>query len=303
MHDDTNLQDSIEHRRPADRRTLLDRGGNVASRVRRQSTSTSPGDGGRLLKYVLASFWGLFWFWNAVDHAITTDAVPLFKGRLRYDGIYQLFSTIGLENQWVALVGLNVATVLEIAAFVALAVALWYTYRRDDRRATDFFVVGMLSGIAVMMFFSVGDVVFGHRAELREHTLYWMFQVVTLVIYLSLPNTQLAASVRDLYADNRDAVHTVLVATLLVSTVAFGTSYQRMDAVADARNDALEVTQISDNVYRLVLPPATGQETWEASITEFERTHPGKCVGDVTQLVWPAPNNAKILYLTTEDCG
>lgn len=302
MTEDTHQQ-RIDHQRTDDDRTFVDEENGITSGLRPHPTSTPLRGDERLIKYILIVFWGLFWFWNAVDHTITTDAVPLFKGRYRYDGLYQLFSTIGLENQYVALVGLNVATVFEVTAFVSLSVALWYTYRRDAHRATDFFVVGMLSGIVVMMYFSVGDVIFGHRAELREHTLYWMFQVVTLVIFLYLPDTHLTASVRDLYADNRGVVRLIIIATLLVSTVAFGTSVQRMDAVTDARNGPLEVTQISDNVFRLILPAGVGQDTWEESVREFERTHAGKCVADVTQLVWPAPTNAKVLYLTTEDCG
>ncbi|PSP76894.1 hypothetical protein BRC81_11100 [Halobacteriales archaeon QS_1_68_20] len=252
----------------------------------------------RFIRYALVVYWGMFWLMNAVDHLLVTDAAPLFKGKYRYDSLYQYFDSIGVDSGYVALAAMNVSTVLEVVAFATLACSLWYTYRGDSRRATDFFVVGMFAGILVMTYFAVGDVVFGDRAELLEHTQYWMFQVVTLVLYLYVPETRISSTVGSFYGNNRKALATVVVVTLLFSSAALATSLQRMDSVTGMQNEAFEATDLGNGVYRVDLAVGAGQDAWERTLDEFRRDHPNRTVVDVRSV----PGDPNTVYVLTESC-
>lgn len=61
--------------------------------------------------------------------------------------------------------------------------ALWHIVRGDKKKSRDTVFFGILASISLFSFFTIGDQIFGERSELLEHSIYWIFLVVSWFLY------------------------------------------------------------------------------------------------------------------------
>ena len=141
---------------------------------------------GKVIRYGVVVFWLLFWLLNSIDKFIGQQ-VFLWGGRDRLAQIKDYFSTIGIDGVLIPIGAFVFATILEITAFLLLTAALLaLTHNQPDRARTLFFW-GTVIGLAIFTFFSIGDQIFGERAELLEHTIYWVSLIVSWGAYNYFP--------------------------------------------------------------------------------------------------------------------
>jgi len=127
-------------------------------------------------------FWTFFWLLNVIDKFIVRDTL-LWVGKDRLAQFVKYFSSIGIENPMVAFGVLSVTTILEFTAFVFGAFALYYFFKGDKIQTRGALFFSILTTIIVFSFFTIGDQIFGDRAELLEHSIYWVIAVLSWFIY------------------------------------------------------------------------------------------------------------------------
>ncbi len=127
-------------------------------------------------------FWWLFWLLNVIDKLVTQPRV-FWVGENYVDEFVELFGKIGMEGSPVPIVLLMLVTVMELFAFIYLSVALVRFLRRDRKRAHHYLFMGILVSLVVFSFFTIGDQFFGERADLLEHTLYWLAFIISWFAY------------------------------------------------------------------------------------------------------------------------
>ena len=137
---------------------------------------------GRILQYGIVGFWLLFWLFNVIDKFIG-GSIFLWVGKDRLAQLVQYFTSIGIENPNAALGFLIFITVVQIIALSLLALTLWHLTLGTDSKAHRFFFWGTVAGLFMFTFFSIGDQIFGDRAELLEHTTFWMAILVSWGAY------------------------------------------------------------------------------------------------------------------------
>jgi len=131
---------------------------------------------------LITVYWAFFWFLNVVDKFVGQPTF-LWYGKDRLAQLIDYFASIGIFDQNVALASILVSAVLEAAAFIFGALALWFLIRANDSRANNFYFRSTVAGMLVFTFFALGDQVFGDRVELLEHTTYWIILLVSLLIF------------------------------------------------------------------------------------------------------------------------
>ena len=124
----------------------------------------------------------MFWLFNVIDKFIGGPTF-LWVGKDRLAQLVQYFASIGIENPNVALAFLIFVTIAQIIALSLMALTLWHLTFGTDSRAGHFFFWGTVAGLFMFTFFSIGDQIFGDRAELLEHTTFWMAVLVSWGAY------------------------------------------------------------------------------------------------------------------------
>ena len=127
-------------------------------------------------------FWALFWLLNSVDKIIV-NPLGFWVGKDRVSQFAGYFSSIGVESSIVSNGILVFVSLLEVIAFIFMILALFYFLKKNKDKARHMFFYGILFSLIIFSFFSIGDQIFGERAELLEHSTYWISLVLSWFIY------------------------------------------------------------------------------------------------------------------------
>lgn len=119
--------------------------------------------GRHLAQGMLLLFWGGFWLLNGLDKFFNQ---PGFFGVTRDDRFINYFASIGLPDI-LALFVLYCVAVFEILLGLSFALSLMPISWRMMLIMFNF-----LASMAIFVFFCFGDILFGDRAELLEHSTY-----------------------------------------------------------------------------------------------------------------------------------
>lgn len=138
---------------------------------------------GKVMRFSIIVFWLLYWLFNIIDKFIGGSAF-LWVGKDRHAQFIKYFSSIGIENPAVPWGFLVFTTIIQIIIFVLIVVALVYFFSKNDQKAHRFFFLGTLGGFFMFTFFGIGDQIFGDRAELWEHTSYWVAIMISWIAYI-----------------------------------------------------------------------------------------------------------------------
>lgn len=144
---------------------------------------------GKVIRFGVISFWALFWLFNVIDKFIGSSTF-LWVGKDRYTQFVKYFSSIGIEKPIVISSFLIFVAILEIIALVLITTAFWHFVRRNEQRSHRFFFWGTFVGLFIFSFFAIGDQIFGDRAELLEHTTYWMALIISWGAYIYFPKSR-----------------------------------------------------------------------------------------------------------------
>jgi hypothetical protein len=140
----------------------------------------------KLMQLGILLFWTIFWFFNALDKVLNKPMF-LWVGKDRVAQFEKYFSSIGIEEPSIVIGFLVLVAVAEAAAFLLLAKAFWLLIKKKEKEAARFFLYGTLMGLAIFTFFAIGDQIFGDRAELLEHSIFWIIILVSWGAYTYYP--------------------------------------------------------------------------------------------------------------------
>lgn len=132
--------------------------------------------GRQLAQIALLLFWGGFWLLNGLDKFFNA---PGFFGVTRDQAFIEYFARIGLPD-YLALFVLYSVALFEIALGLSFGLSLLSTGWRQVLILFNF-----LASMALFIFFSFGDILFGDRAELLEHGTYLILILVSFSLLLS----------------------------------------------------------------------------------------------------------------------
>ena len=125
---------------------------------------------------LLLAFFTMFWLFNGLDKFL--NRLPFWYGDAREAKFIGYFAHIHLPP-WLALTTLYSFGVVEILVGVSFLYALL-------RRHTQSAVSQISFKVSVLIFFtySIGDIIFGDRAELLEHGTYIILILVSFAFFL-----------------------------------------------------------------------------------------------------------------------
>ena len=138
------------------------------------------------LEYILYAFWALFWTLNGLDKFLNGTVVQTaggpkefgWFGVTRDQKFTDYFAKLYLPK-WVAISCLYSFAIVEIFIGVTfLMILFWRKMPKVYRRLV--FKLSML----VFLVFSVGDILFGDRAELWEHGTFMILTLITYQMYI-----------------------------------------------------------------------------------------------------------------------
>jgi hypothetical protein len=150
---------------------------------------------GNVIQLGILVYWTAFWFLNSVDKIIN-QPLFLWVGKDRVAQFEKYFSSIGIEDPAVAMVFLIFVAIAEIAACVLLGAALVKFLKNKKEKAHRLFFWGTFVGLAIFSFFAIGDQIFGDRAELWEHTTFWMAIVISWGAYNYYPKLHVSKNTK-----------------------------------------------------------------------------------------------------------
>ena len=136
----------------------------------------------KLLAILIPGFWWFYWLLNSIDKFII-DPIFLWAGRDRLTQFANYFATIGITDENIALIFLIIVTAMEIFAFSLITLSLYFIIVGNYEKSRKFFFFGILTGLAIFTFFTIGDQIFGDRFELMEHTIYWSITLFSWFFY------------------------------------------------------------------------------------------------------------------------
>ncbi len=129
-------------------------------------------------------FWSIYWLFNFLDKFFGGEKVSFWVGKDRLTQLTSFFGEIGVTNPLVISGILILITLVEILAFYFYHKALINIFKGINPQ--KYFLKATVTSILLFSFFVAGDVVFGERGEVLEHTIY---AVLALTSYLLLyPN-------------------------------------------------------------------------------------------------------------------
>ena len=135
-----------------------------------------------IIRYAIISFWWFFWLFNIIDKVIGGTTF-LWVGKDRFSQFVEYFSSIGIENTTVAFSVLLFTALIELVVLVFFTGALTHEVAKKEKEAGVLFFWGIIFSLFIFTFFVIGDQVFGDRAELLEHSLYWVALLVSWAVY------------------------------------------------------------------------------------------------------------------------
>ena len=135
-----------------------------------------------MIRLVIIVFWTLFWLLNFADKASGLGA-GYWMGKNRLEQFVGYFNGIGITDPTVAHAMLIVMSALEFIAFIFFAVALVEHLQGHQEAERKFAFHGVVVSLIIFTIFAIGDQLFGDRAELLEHSIYWMAIILTWFLY------------------------------------------------------------------------------------------------------------------------
>lgn len=139
----------------------------------------------RIIRFGLIIFWWFFWFFNVIDKFIV-ESVFLWKGKNRIGQLIDYFASIGISDIAIPIIFFLFIAALEIIALVFMTITLRFYFKGDKQLTRAAFFYGILVSLIIFSFFTIGDQIFGDRAELLEHSIYWILTVLSWFVYIRI---------------------------------------------------------------------------------------------------------------------
>lgn len=228
------------------------------------------GPKGKIIQLGIIGFWVLFWLLNVVDKLIGKPGF-LFVGTDRFAQFFKLFSSLGIESISLPLVALAATTLIEISAFILVGAALFYLLWQNDGKARNFFFWGTFAGLALFGFFILGDQIFGDRAEVLEHSIFWALLLVSWAAYTYLPRQEGGAKERPEFSKEIlfITVGIIAITSMLIIGVQNISGIQSIEQVK-----MIKPLYVGNGLYSFEVPFIATGKVWQESLSEFMREHP-----------------------------
>ena len=137
---------------------------------------------------LIVLYWLVFWLGNGLDKFATGTTMPLltWHGKDRYEQFTEYFWRLGFGLDMVPDMLHTVGIWELLIAAVFLVAALFFLWRfNDDDAGSDRYRgiirFGLYLSALTFIAFSLFDIIVGDRAELREHALYFVVVVLSLI--------------------------------------------------------------------------------------------------------------------------
>ncbi len=127
---------------------------------------------------LLSTFWAVFWSMNGLDKVFNA---PKFFGITRDASFVEYFARIGLP-EWVATAALRGICAYEVALGALFFVVVYGRSRLTAFDPARLNLIALELSLALFAFFALGDILFGGRAELWEHSTYIALIAISYVI-------------------------------------------------------------------------------------------------------------------------
>ncbi len=137
-----------------------------------------------LLSAVLL-FWSIYWLFNFLDKIFGGKKLNFWVGKNRIDQLTNLFNQIGVKNT------ISIATIFILITIIELII--FYFYHKGllnilkNQEVKKPFLRGTVLSILLFTFFVAGDVVFGERGEVLEHTIYAILSLLSYTVFFNKP--------------------------------------------------------------------------------------------------------------------
>lgn len=135
--------------------------------------------------HLLIGYWAIFWLMNGLDKFFNE---PAFFGVTRDEKFIDYFSRIALPEP-VALAALSAIGYYEVVLGLSFVIGGLAAARFG--RLT---LINLELSLAIFIFFSLGDVLFGDRRELWEHACYIVLIVLSYALVLVRQRALLSAA-------------------------------------------------------------------------------------------------------------
>ena len=252
-----------------------------------------------LIRFAILIFWTFFWGLSVTDKII--PAVQLnWVGKDFFALFIKFFESLGIKNPIFATIALASVATIEAVNFVLYLFSLVNFASGNIALAEKFFYRAILSSVALMTFFSVGDNDFGDRAQLLEHGLFWMLIVASWVVFKFIAYSE--ANVVRLASSNILRV-ALLLGVLLTAITAYSIvsfsngTFRNASAPVDGK-------EVVAGVYNFDMPFLADRVVFRKTIDTFKAKHPDLNV----TYTGPTELNSKmktflLLYVFTEKKG
>lgn len=136
----------------------------------------------RGIRCTIIFFWMSFWFLNFIDKLIE-EPVFLWVGKPRLSQFTDYWASIGLTDPFWGTATLIGSAIIEFIAFAFLAAALVQHFKKNAGQVRSWFAKGMMTGLGIFTFFTLGDQAFGDRVELLEHSIYFGLLLISWAVF------------------------------------------------------------------------------------------------------------------------
>lgn len=232
-------------------------------------TQATIGLKGKVIQLGIIGFWVLFWLLNVADKLIGEPGF-LFVGTDRFAQFFKLFSSLGIELISLPIAALAITSLIEISALILVGAALFYLLWQNDEKARNFFFWGTFAGLALFSFFIAGDQIFGDRAEVLEHSIFWTLLFISWAAYTYLPRQERMEKERPGFSKEVLFVTVTIIAisSMLVIGVQNISGIQSIERVK-----MIESMYVGNGIYSFEVPFIATGKVWQESLSEFMRKH------------------------------
>lgn len=131
-------------------------------------------------------YWFTFWLLTTIDKVIPNTTF-LWAGQDRLAQYTDFFLSLGVPGNFLPYTVFIIITSIEAIIFLLYGIALFNFFRGNFKKAHIYFFYGTVFGLIIFSISSIGDQMFGDRAELLEHTTYWISLIISWGAYVYLP--------------------------------------------------------------------------------------------------------------------
>jgi hypothetical protein len=255
--------------------------------------------GKQLVRYLILSYWLLFWLLNIVDKIIGGSHF-LWVGKDRFAQFERFFDSIQLGHPIIASVALIITAGLEIFAFMFFFGALCHFIKKNIDFARSWFFIGIALSLIIFTYFSIGDQIFGDHIELLEHGIYWFITLLSWVIFVRVDKIQMP----DKWSVERKHFLAPAVLTILLISITTFSIFRHNHTSFTERTAAVNAVQVGEGRYKFSFPFLAGSKAFENTIAKFKKDNPILTI----KYVYTAPTPLRlgeadglIIYIQTEN--